>query len=315
MTLIFFLQLAVPLFLIGWIGLAPSKSTLGFCCQAVGVAAGLFALALTGLWLFPPWWTSYAFASLWVAAVFFGWWRRFPFASRLPVGWVAWTFTAAFTALGGWGTYQSASALAGRAPQRGAMVDLAFPLKNGDYLVVNGGSHLSVNAHLMTLDASVPRFHAYRGQSYGVDIVKLDGWGLRASGLLPPQPGAYHIYNEPVYAPCTGQVIAALDSLPDMQVPQVDRKHMAGNHVLLRCGDADVLLGHFKPGSLNVVVGDQVTAGRLIAAVGNSGNTGEPHLHIHAQQPGPVSEPLSGNPLPVRFGGRFLVRNDRVSAY
>ena len=313
MTLIFFLQLALPLLFIGWIALAPSKSTLGFCCQAVGVATGLFALALTGLWLFPPWWTPYAFAGLWVTVVFFGLRRRFPFASLLPVGGVAWTSTVAFTVLGGWGVYQSANALAGRAPQAGAMVDLAFPLRDGDYLIVNGGSKLSVNAHLMTLDSSSARFHAYRGQSYGVDIVKLDRWGLRASGLLTPEPSAYNIYGTVVYAPCTGEVIAALGDLPDMQVPQVDREHMAGNHVLLRCKDADVLLGHFKPGSLRVKLKDQVTVGRRIAEVGNTGNTGEPHLHIHAQRAGTASEPLSGDPLPIRLSGRFLVRNDRVS--
>lgn len=48
--------------------------------------------------------------------------------------------------------------------------------------------------------------------------------------------------------------------------------------------------------------------------VGNSGNTGEPHLHIHAQRPGSAIAPLSGEPVPVRFGGRYLVRNDRVRA-
>ncbi len=313
MTLLFFLQLAVPLFLIGWIGFSPSTSTLGFCCQAVGVAAGLFALALTGLWLFPPWWTSYAFAGLWVTAVFFGWRRRFPFASLLPISGVAWTFTAAFTALGGWGVYQSLNALAGRSPPAGAVVDLAFPLKVGEYLVVNGGSNISVNQHLMTLDASVAQFHAYRGQSYGADIVKLDNWGLRAKGLQPTLPAAYDVYGEPVYAPCTGKVIAALGDLPDMQVPQMDREHMAGNHLLLRCKDADVLLGHLKPGSLKVTIGDQIAVGQPIGAVGNSGNTGEPHLHIHAQQPGTMSAPFSGNPLPIRLGGRFLVRNDHIS--
>ena len=166
----------------------------------------------------------------------------------------------------------------------------------------------------MTLDASMARFQAYRGQSYGVDIVKLNRWGLRANGLLPPQPSAYGIYGEQVYAPCTGQVIVALDGVPDMQVPQMDRQHMAGNHVLLRCKNADVLLGHFKTGSVKVATGQQLTVGQPIANVGNSGNTGEPHLHIHAQRAGTAAEPLSGDPLPVRFNGRFLVRNDRVSA-
>lgn len=312
MLFIFALQLFLPLLFIGWLCFVPPRSSVAFCTQAVATSVALLALALIGLWLFPPWWASWVFAVLLFVAVLIGWRRRQPFASRLPSGWLAWVFWTVFVGIGGWGAYQSVVALAGRTPQAGTVVELAFPLKAGTYLVVNGGSSLNVNAHLMTLDASVARFRAYRGQSYGVDIVKLNGWGLRASGLLPAQPSAYNIYGEPVYAPCTGQVIAALDGVPDMPVPQVDRKHMAGNHVLLRCIEADVLLGHFKPGSLNVIVGDLVTAGRRIAAVGNSGNSGEPHLHIHAQQPGTAAEPFSGNPLPIRFDGRFLVRNDRI---
>jgi hypothetical protein len=35
--------------------------------------------------------------------------------------------------------------------------------------------------------------------------------------------------------------------------------------------------------------------------------------HIHAQRPAPAGHgPLSGDPLPIRFNGRYLVRNDRV---
>ena len=108
-----------------------------------------------------------------------------------------------FIAIGGWGFVQSLQALEGRTQQAGTAVELAFPLKGGTYLVVNGGSTINVNQHLMTLDASKARFQAYRGQSYGVDIVKLDGWGLRAKGLLQPDPDKYNIYGMPVYAPCS----------------------------------------------------------------------------------------------------------------
>lgn len=313
MILIFALQLVLPLVLIGWLAMASPRSALAFGIQATATATALLTLELTGLWLFPPWWASWVFAGLLFVTVSTTWCRRHPFASRWPMGWLAWVSTVLFVVFGGCGVYQSTNALAGRKPQPGTVVELAFPLKAGSYLVVNGGSHLSINAHLMTLDASMARFQAYRGQSYGVDIVKLDRWGLRASGLMPAEPSAYTIYGTAVFAPCTGEVIAAQGDLPDMQVPQVDRDHMAGNHVLLRCQQADVLLGHFKPGSLRVAMGDQVTTGGLIAAVGNSGNTGEPHLHIHAQQAGTATEPFSGNPLPVRFDGRFLVRNDRFS--
>ena len=98
----------------------------------------------------------------------------------------------------------------------------------------------------------------------------------------------------------------------DMHPPRVDREHKAGNHVLLRCSDADVLLGHFRPSSVRVALDAHVRAGDHIALVGNSGNTGEPHLHIHAQHQGPPGAPWSGDPLPIRFGGRFLVRGEPV---
>jgi Peptidase family M23 len=314
MTVIFLLQLILPIFFISLLALATPKTMVGFLCQTFGTAIALLALALTGLWLFPPWWTPYVFAGALAAVAVAGWQRQRPFKSFLPSGWTAWIFTLLFVALGGWGANQALSALTGRAQQAGTAVDLAFPLKSGTYLVVNGGSNIAVNQHLMTLDTSMARFQAYRGQSYGVDIVKLDPWGLRAGGLQPSEPSAYKIYGESVHAPCAGIVIAALDGLPDMQAPQMDRDHMAGNHVLLRCKDADVLLGHFKTGSLKVITGQPLTVGQQIASVGNSGNTGEPHLHIHAQQAGTILQPFSGNPLPVRFDGRFLVRNDRVKA-
>ena len=310
---IFVLQLTLPLLLIAWTGLAPARSSIAFCIQATAVGVALFAIGLTGLWLFPTWWAAWAFGALLLAAVVMGWQRRSPFASQLPSGTMAWLSTALAVAIGSWGVVQSVIALAGRAPQSGPVIDLAFPLKGGEYLVVNGGSNIDINAHMMTLDAAILRFHAYRGQSYGVDIVQLNSWGLRADGLLPAQPSAYRIYVVPVYAPCAGEVIAALDSLPDMQVPQVDRDHMAGNHVLLRCKQADVLLGHLQPGSLKVAKSQQASAGQAIANAGNSGNTGEPHLHVHAQMPGTATEPFSGQPLAVRFDGRFLIRNDRLS--
>jgi Peptidase family M23 len=313
-TFIFILQLALPLLFIGLTALVPLQNKLGFFCQIIGTGTGLFALALTGLWLFPPWWTPYAFGGLLLIAAFLSWRGVRPLTSQLPSSGAAWIFTAVFAVMGGWGVDQSVRALAGRVPQDGAAVELAFALKGGTFLAVNGGSNITVNPHLMTLDPSMVRLHAYRGQSYGVDIVKLDRWGLRAAGLQPRELSAYNIYGVAVYAPCTGMVLTALDGLPDMPVPQMDREHMAGNHVLLRCKNADVLLGHLKPGSVGVAAGNQVAVGDRIASVGNTGNTGEPHLHIHAQRPGTVKEPLSGDPMPMRFDGRFLVRNDLVVA-
>ncbi len=186
------------------------------------------------------------------------------------------------------------------------------PLEPGRYLVVNGGSNSSTNAHLETLDASVPRYRAWRGQSYGVDLVAVDGFGLRARGVQPADPRAYVIYGARVLSPCAGEVVIAVHGLPDMRVPEVDSDHLAGNHVMLRCAEADVLLGHLQRGSVRVRAGERVAVGDWLGLVGNSGNTGEPHLHVHAQGRGTTEAPLSGDPRPIQFTGRFPVRGDRI---
>ena len=193
------------------------------------------------------------------------------------------------------------------------MADLTFPLQGGEYLIVHGGSNQQINPHMKTLDESVPRFRAYRGQSYGVDIIKIDRFGLRANGLVPRDLAAYRIYREPVLAPCVGTIVQAIDRWPDMPIPQVDQQNRAGNHVILRCGEADVLLAHFRPQSLTVQPGMTVQVGDRLAAVGNSGASNKPHLHIRAQRPGSSAAPLTGEPLPMRFAGQFLIRGDRVT--
>jgi len=136
---------------------------------------------------------------------------------------------------------------------------------------------------------------------------------LRASGLVPRDPAAYRIYGRSVVAPCAGKIVTAIDGFPDRIVPETDRVNRSGNYAILRCGAADIVLAHFRPRSLSVQTGMEVKVGDRIAEVGNSGASDEPHLHIHAQRPGSASTPLSGDPLPIRFNGRFLVRGDRVT--
>ena len=318
MTTFFLIQLAPPLVLVGWMALAPQRTLFGFWIQFIASAAALWAMALLGIWLLPPWWAPYAFAAALAAATGVGLWRCRHFVSALPVTLRAWIVTVLFVAVSIASTYGIAVALRSRTVPPERAVTLAFPLESGAYLVVNGGSDIHTNAHLMTLDASIPRFREWRGQSYGVDLVKLDAFGLRARGVLPADPKDYGIYGARVLAPCAGQVLIAFDGLPDMRVPDVDRDQLAGNHVMLRCVDpnidADVLLGHLRHGSVQVRAGASVAVGDWMGSVGNSGNTGEPHLHVHAQRPGPTSAPLSGDPLPILFIGRYPVRGDRIES-
>ena len=314
MIWLYAVQFAVPLMLIGWLVWVPARSGLGFVVQVFGSVAVLAVMALQGIWLLPPWWTPFVFAVALGVAAWLRWRRIRPVPSAMPATWGAWVVVVLFVALGTASTYGTVVALRSRTAPTAGVVNLAFPLESGRYLVVNGGSNSSTNAHLETLDPEVPRYRAWRGQSYGVDIVALDAFGLRARGVQPADPRAYRIYGARVLAPCAGQVAIAVDGLPDMRVPEVDRDHLAGNHVMLRCADADVLLGHLLQGSVKVRAGASVAVGDWLGSVGNSGNTGEPHLHVHAQGPGPSQAPLGGVPRPIEFNGRFPVRGDRIDA-
>ena len=187
-----------------------------------------------------------------------------------------------------------------------------MPLAQGRYLIAQGGSNKTVNEHYTTLDQTVPRYAAWRGQSKGLDIIKIDRFGLRASGLWPENPLAYYSYDAPVLAPCDGSVVEALDGIRDMPIPQMDREHMLGNHVIIRCDGFFVVLAHFREGSILITNGQTIKAGDKLGGMGNSGNSAEPHLHIHAQKDLPAGAPISGNPLALTVDGKFYVRNDRI---
>jgi murein DD-endopeptidase MepM/ murein hydrolase activator NlpD len=109
-----------------------------------------------------------------------------------------------------------------------------------------------------------------------------------------------------VVSPCDGAVLAAQDGLPDQAPPQADPDNPAGNHVVLACGGLRIELAHLAAGSVAVAPGDRVRSGDRLGAVGNSGNTSEPHLHIHAV------DAATGQAAPVTLAGTTPARNRRL---
>lgn len=102
--------------------------------------------------------------------------------------------------------------------------------------------------------------------------MRINRYGLRADGLLPADPAKYAIFETKVFAPCAGIVIEAENNREDMPPPLPDRELMPGNHVLLDCREAIVLLAHFKKGTVAVTGGQRVETGQMLGEVGNSGN-------------------------------------------
>jgi hypothetical protein len=303
------LQLAVPIALLAWLALQPFGSRADAFAVAALALAWLLAIAAVGFWFILPGWLPWLYGIGWIAALIQAFRRArhrgvWPVARSARVGLAA-VILAALACAAVW-----VLALAGRAMPAGEPVDLAFPLRDGRFIVANGGNSDLVNAHLETLDD--PRFLPVRGQSYAVDIVAVNALGVRATALLPEDPARYAIFGLPVHAPCAGVVSQIEDTLPDLPPPRTDPRNPAGNRVLLDCGKFMVLLAHLERGSVRVQAGQRVAAGTVIGAVGNSGNTDEPHLHVHAQSRGSGALLLGGEPLAMRFDGRYLVRNDRI---
>ena len=90
-------------------------------------------------------------------------------------------------------------------------------------------------------------------------------------------------------------MLVAQDGRPDMPAPRHDdNNNPSGNYLILRGAQADIVLAHFRRGSLRVRAGDSVVVGQWLA------------------RPGPPGFPMGGAPLPMRFRGRFLVRNSLV---
>ncbi len=79
-------------------------------------------------------------------------------------------------------------------------------------------------------------------------------------------------------------MVEVVDGLPE-QIPNhkvpVPLAQADGNHVILRLRPGVfAAYAHLQPGSVRVEVGDHVRAGQVLGRLGNSGNTGGPHLHF-----------------------------------
>jgi murein DD-endopeptidase MepM/ murein hydrolase activator NlpD len=304
------LQFGVPILLLVWFARGRHASLSQWLGQATIILLYLRAVHVAGLWVLLPWYTAAVFAAGLVAIALLQVQRVRRLPWRAPR--VAWRSLLSSGIIATFAVAVLVTAAVARRPPQDYVIDLQFPLRHGVYHVVGGGSVELLNPHVMTLTAD--RYRAHRGQSYGVDLVKLGTFGMRATGWLPTDLARYVIYGDPVYAPCSGVVVQSDNGAPDMPPPEPDRTRMPGNHVLLDCDGVHVLIAHLKPGTVRARPGQWIEAGASIGLVGNSGNSNEPHLHVHAQRPASAGhEPLSGDALPMRFDGRYLIRNDRVT--
>lgn len=115
-----------------------------------------------------------------------------------------------------------------------------------------------------------------------------DGYGPRWGEIHEGQdfvPGE----GAPVVATAAGVVVTSADSQTSSGVHITIRHEIDGKVVFSR-------YLHMQYGSRQVEVGDQVTAGQMIGAVGSTGRSTGPHLHFEIRLGSPTGE--SVDPLP-----------------
>ena len=157
-----------------------------------------------------------------------------------------------------------------------------------------------MSAHRLALNPIDGQLWA--AERFAIDYVQLRPDGRLFSGDLA-KLDSYAYFGADILAVADGPVVAAVDGMPE-QIPGASPTGLAldqyaGNRIVQDLGDGHyALYAHIKTGDVKVKVGDRLTAGQVIGAVGNTGNTDAPHLHFHVMS---SPDPLRSNGLPFVF--------------
>lgn len=302
----------VQLILIGvtllWFALTNRRTNTESFIKIGGIAVLLLGLWMGGVWVYPP-----IHGLIIIALVFLGLvvlhykksvaamskWRTF--ASCLPV-----------LVILPIGCFLSWQGFIGRQIPIGEFVELDPPFKLQEgACVLSGGISPVLNFHIFPSESLRDL-----AQRYALDIIKIRPNGFRTvEGYnLNPKPrhiSAYEMFDTAVFSPCNGAVVEYENEQSDQLIGGSDTVRTGGNGVVLQCGVYHVHLHHMKRGSVLVELGDQVRSGQALGRIGNSGNTIEPHLHIHAETIVELGDTNKhGKPVHMRFSGKFMARGD-----
>lgn len=168
----------------------------------------------------------------------------------------------------------------------------------GEWAMLAGGRSALISHHYPTPIVS-----------NAVDFVRLDEEGRGHDGE-PKQEKSWYGFGQPVLSPADGAVVSVTDVHPDEPVGNTGEKPSAGNHIVLDIGSGRyAVLAHLRQGSARVSEGERVRPGQQIAAVGDSGDSLVPHLHLHVQDSPDFGEHV--RTVPIVFRNVVLIRAGR----
>lgn len=178
------------------------------------------------------------------------------------------------------------------------------PLRGGNWFAGNAPSSTSPHRQAYLLAHG----RVYFPERYAIDFVRIGADGHTYAGD-PKENAGYHAYNQEVLAVADGTVVAVKDGIPDNTpgslAVSITLGTIGGNCVILDISNGRyAFYAHLVPGSLRVQVGDHVRRGDVLARLGNSGNSTEPHLHFHVVN-GPSG--LAAEGVPYAFASFAVV--------
>ena len=276
----------LSLVIFGRMGNWPTLAVLCF-----GWLGGLYSL-FAGSWSYYSYWSAVAVLIFMIWGVAAGL-RKLQRGSWEHPGTVVSIVCGLLFGVSAWFLYYDVLAIKNiRPPEQ--TVDLAFPFDGGTFAISQGGSGPPLQSSHFTTPSQV----------YAVDITMINAAGVSRDSFDAKDHESAEIWGKEVLSPCGGNVVWARDGIVD----QVGRDPVtpAGNVVAIECQGVIVYLAHFRQGTVQVNEGDDVVTGQLLGEIGASGNTGGPHLHIHAEEPPFAGEFSKNDGVAMTFDGRYL---------
>lgn len=180
---------------------------------------------------------------------------------------------------------------------------LGAPLKGDHWLAV--ASIANDSYHRRTILPVEGNF--YLAQRFAIDWEKIHPNGWEFKGNMHKNKN-WLAYGHEVLAVDDGTIVNMRDAIPadntppGLPNPPPNFTDTPGNFVILKIQqngrDYYVLYAHMQPKSIKVHLGDTIKKGQVIGILGNTGNSGAPHLHLQVSD---ANDPIKSNGLPFVF--------------
>jgi murein DD-endopeptidase MepM/ murein hydrolase activator NlpD len=191
---------------------------------------------------------------------------------------------------------------------------LSAPLEGENWVAVNTINNNGNHRRTFSLRNDKP----YLDQRFAIDLEKISSDGHESHGNMHILRN-WNAYGHKVLAVADGVIanigndISSDNIPPDMPNPKPSKQEIPGNFVVLKVRQNNknyyVFYGHMQPNSITVRIGDKVKVGQTLGLLGNTGNSGVPHLHLHVMD---GITPLISNGLPFVFNNFQLHGKARV---